>query len=367
MHTKLIRPLSIIVVSAMLVATLPLASAFAAPAPAAAPTAAPVPAPAAATTSAGDTSAQLASLPATCQNHAMLWGVDLIGMTEASATAAVKSAWGGRAWIGILHNRTRYKFNPRAVVTLNVPVTVARAFVSRPTSAPFDIAPRYWVDKGKVQRWVGDVARAINKPMINAGYWVNYAIYDGSALQCRAEQTGVELYSYRCTDTLMRVIANEMATGKAPSTPVVFTDALYKPTITMASLPKAIFVRLDWKMLWLYNHKVLEDTRHIAVGQPEYPTPTGVWHIIRKVMNPDWTNPGSDWAKSMPSYIPPGPNNPLGLRALYLDASGIRIHGTTNIGSIGTPASHGCMRMANSEIVDFYPKVPVGTVVYIIP
>ncbi len=358
MRTRTTRSVMLVLGAIMLVAALPAGVAFAAPAaPAAAPS---VAAPAAAP-------AQLASLVATCPNHAILWGHDLYGMTEASATAEVLKAWGGRAWIGILYNRTRYQFNPRAVITLNVPLTVERAWVSRLTSAPFDISPRYWVDARKVQSWVGCVARQVNRPMINAGYWIDSRAYDGSALKCRAEQAGVALYSYRCADTLTRALGVEMATGKAPATPIVFTSAIYRPSITMASLPKAIFVRLNWTRLWLYNHKTLEATYRIAVGQPAYPTPTGTWHIVRKVVNPDWTNPGSAWASGMPSYIPPGPSNPLGLRALYLDAPGIRIHGTTNIDSIGTPASHGCMRMANSNIVLFYPLVPVGTVVYIIP
>ena len=68
----------------------------------------------------------------------------------------------------------------------------------------------------------------------------------------------------------------------------------------------------------------------------------------------------------MPSYIGPGPSNPLGTRALYLDAPGIRIHGTNNIASVGTPASHGCMRMVRHDVEDLYPRVPVGTPIWIV-
>jgi L,D-transpeptidase ErfK/SrfK len=67
----------------------------------------------------------------------------------------------------------------------------------------------------------------------------------------------------------------------------------------------------------------------------------------------------------MPSYIGPGPRNPLGTRALYLNASGIRIHGTNNSNSIGTAASHGCMRLRRADIEDLYPLVPIGTPVFI--
>jgi len=52
---------------------------------------------------------------------------------------------------------------------------------------------------------------------------------------------------------------------------------------------------------------------------------------------------------------------------MNLSASGIRFHGTNNIGSVGTAASHGCMRMRMSDIEDFYERVKVGTKVYIVP
>ena len=103
-----------------------------------------------------------------------------------------------------------------------------------------------------------------------------------------------------------------------------------------------------------------------AVGQSAYPTPKGVWTIYDKNPRPSWYNPGSAWAAGMPSVIGPGSSNPLGLRALYLTAPGIRIHGTSNVDSIGTAASHGCIRLANRNIVKFYPLVPVGTKVYIV-
>jgi lipoprotein-anchoring transpeptidase ErfK/SrfK len=68
----------------------------------------------------------------------------------------------------------------------------------------------------------------------------------------------------------------------------------------------------------------------------------------------------------MPPYIPPGPGNPLGTRALNLSAPGIRIHGTIKNYSIGTAASHGCMRMHMWDVEDLYPRVKVGTRVIIV-
>ena len=80
-------------------------------------------------------------------------------------------------------------------------------------------------------------------------------------------------------------------------------------------------------------------------------------------MNPDPLG----WGKDYPASIPPGPGNPLGTRAMYLDAPGIRIHGTYNESSIGTFASHGCVRMTIADSEALYELVPVGTIVYIVP
>ncbi|HEX2030631.1 MAG TPA: L,D-transpeptidase, partial [Actinomycetota bacterium] len=98
-----------------------------------------------------------------------------------------------------------------------------------------------------------------------------------------------------------------------------------------------------------------------------YPTPQGEWTIINKAENPTWINPAPDgWGAGLPLSIPGGPSNPLGTRALYLDAPGIRIHGTADSGSVGTYASHGCVRMHRSDVEELYEIVPIGTAVHIV-
>ncbi|WP_312526770.1 L,D-transpeptidase [Paracoccus sp. (in: a-proteobacteria)] len=113
----------------------------------------------------------------------------------------------------------------------------------------------------------------------------------------------------------------------------------------------------------------------VAVGKAEL-----VWRgkatIGRKTEWPSWTptpamikrNPShyAKWADGMPG----GPQNPLGARALYLyDAKGndtaIRIHGTTEPGSIGRSVSNGCIRMRNEAVMDLFEQVPIGTPVYV--
>ncbi|MDS9467156.1 L,D-transpeptidase [Paracoccus sp. MBLB3053] len=113
----------------------------------------------------------------------------------------------------------------------------------------------------------------------------------------------------------------------------------------------------------------------VAVGKDEL-----IWRgratVGRKTEWPSW-KPTPAMIKRKPQQygkwadgMPGGPTNPLGARALYLyDANGndtsIRIHGTTEPGSIGRAVSNGCLRMRNEAVMDLYEQVPVGTPVYV--
>ena len=104
----------------------------------------------------------------------------------------------------------------------------------------------------------------------------------------------------------------------------------------------------------------------IAVGQAGHDTPPGVYTIADKQVNPAWHVPNSAWAGSLAGQVIPGgaPNNPLKARWLGI-ADGVGIHGTAEDWSIGSRASHGCIRMHVADVVDLYPRVPVGTEVLI--
>jgi lipoprotein-anchoring transpeptidase ErfK/SrfK len=90
----------------------------------------------------------------------------------------------------------------------------------------------------------------------------------------------------------------------------------------------------------------------------------GVTKVSDKKVNPPW-RPTPDMLREnpkLPSWVPGGhPMNPLGVRALYLGSSTYRIHGTDAPWTIGTAASKGCIRMFNRDVLDLYPRVPVGT------
>ena len=107
----------------------------------------------------------------------------------------------------------------------------------------------------------------------------------------------------------------------------------------------------------------------VAVGTGGSPTPTGTFTVGAKRFEPTWVNPARDrWGADLPARIGPGPDNPLGLRALNWNRVGggdtlIRFHGTPNEDSIGEAASNGCVRMFNDDVIELYDLVPSGAMI----
>jgi lipoprotein-anchoring transpeptidase ErfK/SrfK len=115
----------------------------------------------------------------------------------------------------------------------------------------------------------------------------------------------------------------------------------------------------QFKLRLIRDGKVVK-TYKVAVGQPAYPTPTGNYVVVNKQADPTWTPPpDSDWAKGL-GPIPPGPGNPLGTRWIGTSAPLVGIHGTYAPSSIGTRASHGCIRMHIKDVEELFEQVAVG-------
>lgn len=129
---------------------------------------------------------------------------------------------------------------------------------------------------------------------------------------------------------------------------------------------RRIVVNRAERRLYLYRGGKLWRTWRVAIGQPRYPTPAGDWKIVAMRYRPTWVNPHQGWSADMPETIGPGAGNPLGTRAMNLDASGIRIHGTYQAGSIGSAASHGCIRMRLPDVEALFELVGLGVPVKII-
>ena len=147
-------------------------------------------------------------------------------------------------------------------------------------------------------------------------------------------------------------------TGTAPVT--VAVDKAKR--VAKDKYDQILLLRIGENKLYLYEDGKITHKWTVATGQPEYPTPTGEYVVTEKRYMPTWVNPDpTGWGASMPLSIPPGPGNPLGLRALNWSAPAIRFHGTSATYSLGYNASHGCVRMANEDVIDLYDMVEVGT------
>lgn len=112
-----------------------------------------------------------------------------------------------------------------------------------------------------------------------------------------------------------------------------------------------------------------------GIGRQDWKTPLGKTKIIKKVKDPSWHPPESirrehaAMGDPLPVVVPPGPHNPLGAYALYLNLPGdYRIHGTDidKIYGIGMQITHGCVRMYPKDIEELFSHVAIGTSVYIV-
>jgi lipoprotein-anchoring transpeptidase ErfK/SrfK len=300
-------------------------------------------------------------------------GVDVGGMTRAEAVRAVRDEAAltlGRTVVVRAADR-RWSATPATLGTgADVAGAVDRAFglagrmsllsrvyhrvADRPV--PVSIGLRYTYDRSSVADFVAHVANAVAERASNAGL----ALVDGQ-LVMRHSSPGRELRTDAATRAITQALVHRKHTVRVPVRPVA-------PKVSDATLGRTIVVDISENELYLYDGFGVEKRYRVATAAEGFVTPVGTWSIVNKVENPSWTNPDpTGWGAGMPAYIPPGPDNPLGTRALYLNAPGIRIHGTTNVESIGTYASHGCIRMLMPDVEELYPLVPIGTTVIVKP
>ncbi len=110
----------------------------------------------------------------------------------------------------------------------------------------------------------------------------------------------------------------------------------------------------DRKLAVVEDGRVLA-TFDIAVGATASPTPTGAFTVINHVANPTWYYKGK--------IVGPGPANPVGTRWMGISTPGYGIHGTNQPASIGKSASHGCIRLRNSDIEHLFNLIAIGDAV----
>lgn len=225
------------------------------------------------------------------------------------------------------------------------------------------------VQTATVQAWVNSIASHVYCGAANATSRVDKK---HKKITFTAAKIGYTLKRPESVTAIINELRAAAAAHRAPRT-IALPTTVTKPKIM--KLGKQILVVLSQRKIYLYNNNKIEKTYRCAVGVSRWPTPTGTFHIGKKVKNPSWNNGNASWSKNMPSHIGPGPNNPLGTRAMYVYTgtangkdTGVRFHGVPHSedSSIGHAASHGCMRMHRKDVENFFPRVSVGTLVNII-
>ncbi len=124
-------------------------------------------------------------------------------------------------------------------------------------------------------------------------------------------------------------------------------------------------ISLSRRQVALYRGETVVKTYPIAVGRPGWETPTGTFKVETKIKDPAWIHPLEKGVT-----IPGGdPENPLGRFWIGFWTDGknwIGFHGTPNPKSVGTAASHGCIRMFNKDVEELFSQVNVGTEVRVV-
>lgn len=303
---------------------------------------------------------------------------DMSRMTESEARALIVSVVADPLMrpVKVKSIESEFVFDPADALSIDIEEMLTQAYSPR-RSAPFaariaheilgrelplEVRPSYVLDEASTLAWLKTTAEQIDRAASDATLDVVE-----SRIRITPEQSGLRTDVDKGLEALKAVFEDEsalLAEGERfAELPVEEVAA----AVTADSFGKTIVVDLSERRVRLFNGEALLKSYRCAIGKPTHPTPTGAFEITAKRYMPTWGNPGSTWAKDMPASIPPGPGNPLGTRALNLSASAIRFHGTSDVGSIGTAASHGCMRMVRHDIEDLYQRVEVGTPVYIVP
>jgi lipoprotein-anchoring transpeptidase ErfK/SrfK len=211
-----------------------------------------------------------------------------------------------------------------------------------------------------VTRFVGRVTGAVSHPPVDA-----HLDFDGGSFTRVAGKEGVVVNRPRLQHRVTAAL-----TGKSPSRVVTVPTRLVKPKVLKAELesayPYLLTIDRSTFKLRFFRHLRLVKSYTIAVGQSGFDTPAGLYHIQNKQVDPAWSVPDKAWAGSLAGQVVPGgsPENPLKARWMGI-ANGAGIHGTSETGSLGHAASHGCIRMAIPDVIELYKRVPVHTPVHI--
>lgn len=223
------------------------------------------------------------------------------------------------------------------------------------------VAPRIAYSRAAVQQFVDGVAKRFDDPAKDA----DIDIRNGKLSRQRA-RNGVTVQRPQLVAALTKRMALTQGSREI-AVPVKVTE---RPNRTLTDLakryPTVIAVNRDAKQLRLYKRLRLAHVYKIAVGRQGLETSAGRYEIQEKIVNPPWHVPNSSWAGSLAgkTIAADDPQNPLEARWMgFHDGQGI--HGTADLASLGTAASHGCIRMSVPDVEQLYTQVKVGTPVFL--
>ncbi len=231
---------------------------------------------------------------------------------------------------------------------------VYRRIFNKPLDVQIGLS--YSVDRDSFIKKIKSIAKEINQDPKSASLSFDFA---NGKLNYVHSREGREV------DVEASVAILERALISSDQRTAELAVKIQKPDLSDEDVQTVLVVDVMGNTLKWYNKDKLIKTYLVATGEPKYPTPLGKYYIIRTERNPVWINPNVEWSKTMPPRIEPGPDNPLGTRALVTNAAGgtVLIHGTKNL--VPGLHSHGCIRMANWAIEELFEHVTVGTPVFI--
>jgi lipoprotein-anchoring transpeptidase ErfK/SrfK len=304
-------------------------------------------------------------------------GVAIGGMTRAQAEAKLKQtllAPLDRPVKARFHNHVFTLTPQQAAIGIDIQGTVEKAMARSQEGNMFSRAWRNVRNEQLDARLAANVSwsqPAIDKLVKRAQAQIDRAPRDAHVdlekgiVDPKPSRTGIRVRYNTLAKELKQTLldpgnAQEVAIGTSVVQPKVSTAQLAK------KYPAVILVNRSTFKLTLYKNLKPAKTYGIAVGQVGLETPAGLYHVQNKAINPAWHVPNSAWAgKLAGKVIPAGdPGNPIKARWMGI-FDGAGIHGTSEDGSIGSAASHGCIRMHIPDVEELYDQVPVGAPVYI--
>jgi hypothetical protein len=298
-------------------------------------------------------------------------GVDLSGMTQEQAEAALTAALQGPLAKDFVLSASGLRFHltmVQAKLKFDAHATAKHALATTPAPPPVGGGASAGVDVPLVLSHAHLAVRAFVATAAGRVYHAPRAArlrMTVSRMIVSHSHAGLRLASKRVAKQIDKALdAGPAARSLRSKLVKVRPSVTYK--VLQRRYARVLTVDRDRFTLRLFRNLRPWKRYGIAVGMAGLDTPAGTYRIQDKQVDPAWHVPNSAWAGSLAGQVIPGgaPDNPLKARWMGI-ANGVGIHGTAEDWSIGSRASHGCIRMHVSDVIDLYPRVPVGTPVLI--